>query len=289
MSVGNITKFCGDPAILAIGNKIMNVFKLIILVPSLSYAGMFLDKPTEHNTSYLEARYLNHTTGRFISQDKEQEYTSHYAYGTGRVILLSDPTGLMWEQEIIDAQRIIESKEFVTTKENIARIKSESHRGNNRRGGNRRRGDNEYRRVIEVSHSHAPSYVDDEYRYQQRIRRKIHKNKTGLFGAIKEKAVGLATASKDLAVYTGNKTVDFAVASKDLAVSTGKKVVSTGKRVINAPRNFDDYLTQTFMGGGVNYDAREKDMEAIIKRYKDAGGTFSDSESDSDYEPYVQY
>lgn len=68
-------------------------------MPCLCNAGEFLDKPTLHNNSYLNARYLNHTTGRFLTQDVMKQFNSHYIYGSGNVIMLSDPSGMMWESE----------------------------------------------------------------------------------------------------------------------------------------------------------------------------------------------
>lgn len=50
------------------------------------------------NNSYLNARYLSHTTGRFITQDYDQQFNSHYVYGNGRIIKLSDRTGNMLGQ-----------------------------------------------------------------------------------------------------------------------------------------------------------------------------------------------
>lgn len=50
------------------------------------------------NNSYLNARYLSHTTGRFITQDYYQQFNSHYVYGNGRIIKLSDRTGNMLGQ-----------------------------------------------------------------------------------------------------------------------------------------------------------------------------------------------
>lgn len=86
----------------------MKLLITLLLTPCITYAGMFLDKPTKGNISYLSARYLNHTTGRFITQDIEQQYDSHYSYGIGRVIISSDPTGMMWQQQFEDSANIAE-------------------------------------------------------------------------------------------------------------------------------------------------------------------------------------
>lgn len=87
--------------------------RLILLIPSLCSAGQFIDKEPMGNTSYLNARYLNHSIGRFISQDPRQQYNSHYIYGNGRVILFSDPTGEMMEEP--DLMASIQKKTSVST------------------------------------------------------------------------------------------------------------------------------------------------------------------------------
>ena len=73
--------------------------KIIILIPSLCSAGQFIDKEPMGNTSYLDARYLNHSIGRFLTQDPMKQFNSHYIYGSGNVIMSSDPSGMMWEPE----------------------------------------------------------------------------------------------------------------------------------------------------------------------------------------------
>ncbi|GFO72883.1 hypothetical protein BJAS_P3419 [Bathymodiolus japonicus methanotrophic gill symbiont] len=71
-----------------------NIIKAILLYPAILPAGEFIDKQSMGNTSYLNARYLNHNLGRFLNQDVLQEYNGHYSYQKGDVILFSDPTGL---------------------------------------------------------------------------------------------------------------------------------------------------------------------------------------------------
>lgn len=71
-----------------------NIIKVITLCPVLSHAGQFIDKESMGNTSYLNARYLNHNLGRFLNQDALQEYNGHYSYQHGDVMLFSDPSGL---------------------------------------------------------------------------------------------------------------------------------------------------------------------------------------------------
>ena len=128
-------------------NKGMNVLTLLLLTPCISNAGMFLDKSTEHNTSYLEARYLNHTTGRFITQDIKQQYTSHYGYGVGKVILLSDPTGMMWESNA--AEEILKASEGAVSSgvynEDVVKLY-------------------DAKKSISVKHEVAESVVEDESR-----------------------------------------------------------------------------------------------------------------------------
>lgn len=80
----------------------MKILKLsLLIIPSLCNAGRFLDLPDIGSTSYLNARYLSHATGRFITQDPRKEYFSQYNYGNGSVIKGSDPSGEMWEPGIV--------------------------------------------------------------------------------------------------------------------------------------------------------------------------------------------
>ena len=76
-----------------------NIIKVITLCPVLSHAGQFIDKESMGNTSYLNARYLNHNLGRFLNQDALQEYNGHYSYQHGDVMLFSDPSGLTSDDE----------------------------------------------------------------------------------------------------------------------------------------------------------------------------------------------
>ena len=66
---------------------------ILLLIPCSCGAGQFLDEPDLGNNSYLNARYLNHTTGRFLTQDDKKQFKSHYLYGNGDVIKKSDPSG----------------------------------------------------------------------------------------------------------------------------------------------------------------------------------------------------
>ena len=68
----------------------------LLFMPCACSAGCFLDNPDIGNNSYLNARYLNHTTGRFLTQDDKKQFKSHYLYGNGDVIKKSDPSGNMF-------------------------------------------------------------------------------------------------------------------------------------------------------------------------------------------------
>lgn len=68
----------------------------LLLLPCLCEAAQFIDLPDIGNNSYLNARYLNHTTGRFLTQDDKKQFKSHYVYGNGRIIKTSDPSGNMF-------------------------------------------------------------------------------------------------------------------------------------------------------------------------------------------------
>lgn len=80
----------------------MKILKVsLLIIPSLCNAGQFLDLPDIGKSSYLNARYLSHATGRFITQDLKKQYFGEYNYGNGRVIKGSDPSGEMWESGIV--------------------------------------------------------------------------------------------------------------------------------------------------------------------------------------------
>lgn len=103
---------------------------LILLIPSLCSAGQFLDNPDLGNNSYLNARYLNHTLGRFITQDDKKQFNSLYAYGNGRVIKWSDPSGNMMNEDIeVEAVASVRSKSDGVTKEHVSAVavKDDAH------------------------------------------------------------------------------------------------------------------------------------------------------------------
>lgn len=75
--------------------------RLLLLIPNICFGGQFLGNPDMGNMSYLNDRYLSHSTGRFISQDHIKQFKSHYAYGDGHIIKYSDPSGdMLWEGEL---------------------------------------------------------------------------------------------------------------------------------------------------------------------------------------------
>lgn len=80
---------------------------IILIIPNLCGAGQFLDKPDIGNNSYLNARYLNHTTGRFLTQDDKKQFNSLYVYGNGQIIRWADPSGNMMneyaEEDVVEA------------------------------------------------------------------------------------------------------------------------------------------------------------------------------------------
>lgn len=103
---------------------------IISLIPGMVYGGNFLDHQQGGNISYLDHRYLNNLTGRFLTQDPKKQYSSHYNYGSGNVINHSDPTGLITEAETAAYFAILRStstsakeleKEALSAAENITR------------------------------------------------------------------------------------------------------------------------------------------------------------------------
>lgn len=75
--------------------------RLLLLIPNICFGGQFLDNLDMGNMSYLNDRYLSHSTGRFISQDSIKQFKSHYVYGDGHIIKYSDPSGdMLWEGEL---------------------------------------------------------------------------------------------------------------------------------------------------------------------------------------------
>ncbi|GAW87754.1 hypothetical protein bplSymb_SCF15802P001 [Bathymodiolus platifrons methanotrophic gill symbiont] len=85
---------------------------------------LFLDLSSLGHLSYLNDRYLNHATGRFISQDPVKQFTSHYSYDAGHVIISSDPTGRMVHEELEEKDSIEEivSSRLGAQSENIEHV-----------------------------------------------------------------------------------------------------------------------------------------------------------------------
>lgn len=105
-----------------------NIIYLSLLVPlCVSANPRFIDSESTRNVAHTGARHLSLVTGRFLSQDDRKQYFSHYNYGVGDVIKLSDPTGygtgssslqviekaesfLFSSEELEAARRIIEER-----------------------------------------------------------------------------------------------------------------------------------------------------------------------------------
>ncbi|GFO77179.1 hypothetical protein BPLS_P5452 [Bathymodiolus platifrons methanotrophic gill symbiont] len=103
------------------------IFFLLLIIPNLVIAGNFIDRPDLYNLSCLNARYLNHITGRFLTQDSKKQFYSHYLYGDGRVILYADPSGNMIPGDVI-GEEIAGSSDTKTTEisENISPVKGKN-------------------------------------------------------------------------------------------------------------------------------------------------------------------
>ena len=76
---------------------------LVAIIESYSESPKFLDKEMTSSVVHLGARHLSLTTGRFLTQDPKQEYLSHYNYGKGDIMTVSDPTGYGEDEDIIKA------------------------------------------------------------------------------------------------------------------------------------------------------------------------------------------
>ncbi|GAW86646.1 hypothetical protein bplSymb_SCF03401P001 [Bathymodiolus platifrons methanotrophic gill symbiont] len=74
----------------------------VLLFPITCYGGRFLDSPRYGNLDHLNARYVNTKLGRFLTQDNKKQYANNYSYGIGEVIEYSDPSGNMWQEDLID-------------------------------------------------------------------------------------------------------------------------------------------------------------------------------------------
>lgn len=61
----------------------------------MPFDASFIDHQYTNNVVYLNARHLNPSLGRFLSQDTHKQFRAEYVYGNGSVILHSDPTGNM--------------------------------------------------------------------------------------------------------------------------------------------------------------------------------------------------
>lgn len=97
----------------------------------------FLGLEYTNNVAHLGARHLSLITGRFLNQDLKKQYLSHYNYGKGDIMTISDPTGygggfsqMKKMEEIFDktvADSIQETRAEVLTKENIRKTKAQNN------------------------------------------------------------------------------------------------------------------------------------------------------------------
>ena len=81
-----------------------------MLTPCISHAGMFINNKSYNDVNDLNNRYLNTKIGRFTTVDPKQEFSSHYSYVNGLVIINSDPTGLGAKE---DAEKLLTAGEKV--------------------------------------------------------------------------------------------------------------------------------------------------------------------------------
>lgn len=244
----------------------MKLLITLLLTPCIGYAGMFLDKPIKGNISYLEARYLNHTTGRFISQDIEQQYDSHYAYGIGRVIISSDPTGMMWQQQFEDSANIAEysyrtamesiSKEIVES--NLETISEEPLSKLSVTNGN----------VTTVKHSsHSQPFVATEGS-------RIVAKSSSLDQWIAHNRVDSIDAKpRQAASYNGSTNSDDSSIRQEMALRhQSKKLISMTRSihlsVVDDMESDNLDFNQIDMGSGSMTKAMHKDWKEVVNRYK---------------------
>lgn len=76
----------------------------------------FLGEEYTSNVSHLGARHLSLVTGRFLTQDIKKQYSSHYNYGNGDIIVNSDPSGYTLTQDMKDAFDAVEESEKAAEK-----------------------------------------------------------------------------------------------------------------------------------------------------------------------------
>ncbi|WP_221897812.1 hypothetical protein [Bathymodiolus japonicus methanotrophic gill symbiont] len=119
--IGDITNFFDRSIIL------MKI--LLSFLPCSVQADMFLGQPIMGNLSHLHARYLSLKTGRFLTQDPQKQFFSQYVYGNGQVILSSDPSGEMEEENTLRRffRKGKAEKEYPRSKissENLTRVRA---------------------------------------------------------------------------------------------------------------------------------------------------------------------
>ena len=84
---------------------------LMIMLSSAIDGPKFLGEEYTSNVSHLGARHLSIVTSRFLTQDTKKQYSSHYNYGNGNIIVNSDPSGYTLTQDIKDAFDAVEEVE----------------------------------------------------------------------------------------------------------------------------------------------------------------------------------
>ena len=95
----------------------------LVFIPYVCIAGEFIGMKDIGNNSYLDARYLNHSIGRFITQDPIKQFNSQYAYGNGRIIVHSDPSGLMMaDDEFFSSMSDVRIKETKENEEYVRKV-----------------------------------------------------------------------------------------------------------------------------------------------------------------------
>ncbi|GFO72927.1 hypothetical protein BJAS_P3464 [Bathymodiolus japonicus methanotrophic gill symbiont] len=169
----------------------MNIIPLVF-APIVT-TGAFLGNQSEGNLSYLNARYMSHSTSRFITQDRAKQYASQYAYGDGSVIAYSDPTGMMWEIEnvISNAQVAVVEDAEIVVKEDLVRLEvpllSKSLKFDNEViHGNLATTHAEYEQLMQetYAHNHHVLMVDVEKnkrQYQEILKQFTTRKAKGLF------------------------------------------------------------------------------------------------------------
>ncbi|GFO72938.1 hypothetical protein BJAS_P3475 [Bathymodiolus japonicus methanotrophic gill symbiont] len=81
---------------------------LLIMTNTAIASPRFIDKELDGSTAHLGHRHLSLATGRFLTQDIDKQYPSHYNYGSGHPITESDPTGTINYKVVDDAIKLLD-------------------------------------------------------------------------------------------------------------------------------------------------------------------------------------